>query len=61
MYWLINPHHIIHRHTGGLEISMRHRHRVPGIHRHTGGLEICAYYVLKLGTIHRHTGGLEKK
>ncbi len=32
----------VHRHTGGLEMSMAASLRPRGVHRHTGGLEMLA-------------------
>ena len=50
---------IIHRHTGGLEISALSVFLQMGIHRHTGGLENIISTRFDFFGIHRHTGGLE--
>ena len=49
----------IHRHTGGLEKSIRGKTERLYIHRHTGGLENHAITTNHRIAIHRHTGGLE--
>ena len=50
---------IVHRRTGGLEISIKYKGAFSPVHRRTGGLESQ----LDLGRInhevHRRTGGLE--
>ena len=50
----------IHRHTGGLEMSVNSRLGHFRIHRHTGGLENNINDFNNATIIHRHTGGLEK-
>lgn len=52
---------LVHRRTGGLEISQPQRRASISVHRRTGGLEsrnISGSFKYK---VHRRTGGLESK
>ena len=50
---------MIHRHTGGLEMTDLIICLCACIHRHTGGLEKVHRHTGHDIYIHRHTGGLE--
>lgn len=52
-------HQCIHRHTGGLEMTLSITRLMIYIHRHIGGLETFVITAIGQLALHRHIGGLE--